>query len=154
MSYLEQVFFLNSRRLAPKDAVTSDKITKVCSVCMRSFARPCQWAKVNRSFRMRVLCGSGKRPSNTGIAHCGSIVIQTSQHCRILISNCAPATCPHNRERSFSSILTGWSRSSEFHQRRKGGFVETWQYYVSDFKALHKSCITHRRSNSCFSFSS
>ena len=64
-----QVLSLNVRNRLPRDVVTRDKISKVGSVCIWSLARPCQWARSNRSSRTHVFCGSGKRPSKTGIAH-------------------------------------------------------------------------------------
>ena len=57
------------RNISPKVVVTSSRISSVGSECIRSLANPCQWAQVKSNSMMAPLCGSGNRPSNTGIAH-------------------------------------------------------------------------------------
>lgn len=63
------VFLLNERSLSPRSAVTACRSLTVRSLCIRNFANPCQWARVKRSWRTWPLCGLGKSPSKTGIAH-------------------------------------------------------------------------------------
>ena len=62
-------FSWKSRRACPSAEVVDSKTPKLRSVCCRSFARPCQCAKTNRRFKRRELCGSGRRPSKTGMEH-------------------------------------------------------------------------------------
>jgi len=62
-------FSWKSRRACPSAEVVDSKIPKLRSVCCWSFARPCQCAKMNRRFKRRELCGSGRRPSKTGMEH-------------------------------------------------------------------------------------
>lgn len=63
------VFWLNWRSLKPNILVVSSKKSKSKLWCMRSFAKPCQWAMVKSSFIIAVLCSSSNKPSKTGIAH-------------------------------------------------------------------------------------
>ena len=62
-------FSWKSRSACPSAEVVDSKIAKLRSVCWRSFARPCQCAKMNRRSKRRELCGSGRRPSKTGMEH-------------------------------------------------------------------------------------
>ena len=55
--------------LAPRVAVTSSMIWSVWSICIWSFARPCQVASKKRSLSTLELCGSGKSLLKTGMAH-------------------------------------------------------------------------------------
>ena len=63
------VQLLNLRNSAPIRTVKSSNIVRVSSVCMRSFASPCQCAQIKSNRRIAPLCGSGRRPSKMGIAH-------------------------------------------------------------------------------------
>ena len=65
----EQVFFANFRSMKPRERVASVRYLKVVVVWRRSFAVACQVHKINKRSRMTVLCGSGRRCSNTGIEH-------------------------------------------------------------------------------------
>ena len=62
-------FSWKSRRACPSAEVVDSKIPKLRSVCCRSFARPCQCAKMNKRSKRRELCGSGRMPSKTGMEH-------------------------------------------------------------------------------------
>ena len=64
-----QVVVAKWRSFAPITVVTPSNTSRVWSVCIRSFANPCQLQHVNRSVTMVELCGSGRSPSKTGIEH-------------------------------------------------------------------------------------
>ena len=49
------------------DAVLN--MPKVRSVCILSFANPCQLQQVNSNTMIIELCSSGSRPSKTGMKH-------------------------------------------------------------------------------------
>ena len=69
VSNLGQTWFTKWRNLAPRLIVVVSNNSNVGSVCMRSFASPCQWAQTKSNWRISLL-SSPKRPSKTGIAHC------------------------------------------------------------------------------------
>ena len=60
---------LNVRSNLPTIVVSLSRMASVTSLCMRSFASPCQCAKWKSSWSIAELCGSGRSPSNTGIEH-------------------------------------------------------------------------------------
>ena len=68
----------NSWNCTPSPTVTSSMISRVSSECKWSFTRPCQWAHMNSNSSIKALQWSGRRPSNTGMAHCPwmSILVQ------------------------------------------------------------------------------
>ena len=63
------VCLLKVRKLEPMRTVKSSNILSVSSVCMRSLAIPCQCAQKKSKRKTARLCGSGRSPSKTGIAH-------------------------------------------------------------------------------------
>lgn len=65
----ELVLLWKSRRSFPSKVVYQSSISNVRSVCRRSFAKACQWANTKRRSSNFELCGSGIRPSKTGMAH-------------------------------------------------------------------------------------
>lgn len=69
VEYASQVEDAKDRMLWPRRCVAVRREAKVESVCIRSFAMPCQKAKLNNKSRTNLLCGSGSKFSNTGIAH-------------------------------------------------------------------------------------
>jgi hypothetical protein len=69
VSKAAHVLAMNARNSAPSLTVISSRMRSVLSVWVRSFAKPCQCAQVNRSRRIELLWGSGSRPSKTGIIH-------------------------------------------------------------------------------------
>lgn len=72
---LEQVCTLKARNEFPKDMVTSSSNCKVSSVWRRSLASPCQYAKRKSNSSNRLLWGSGRRPSKTGMAHFARLLV-------------------------------------------------------------------------------
>jgi len=62
-------FWLKVQSLTPRDEVTESIRSRVKSLCIHSLANPCQWAMAKSSSIIALLCGSGRRPSKTGIAH-------------------------------------------------------------------------------------
>ena len=65
-----QVSETNRRRILPSRFVDVSRNLSDMSVWMRSLASACQVASSNRRVSTISLCGDGKRPSNTGMAHC------------------------------------------------------------------------------------
>ena len=63
------VFFANFRSMKPRERVASLRYIRVVVVWRRSLPDACQVHNMNRRSRMRVLCGSGRRSSKTGIEH-------------------------------------------------------------------------------------
>jgi hypothetical protein len=66
-----QVCVLKLLNWRPRSAVHCWSQLTDDSVCIRSLAKVCHSASVNRREAMASSCGSGSNPSNTGIAHYG-----------------------------------------------------------------------------------
>jgi hypothetical protein len=69
VSKAEQVFLANFRSKNPSERVASLRHLRVELVWRRSLAVACHVHKMNKRSSMRVLCGSGRRSSITGIEH-------------------------------------------------------------------------------------
>lgn len=61
-------------KILPIRVVDVSRKDRVVSVCRRNFASPCHVANSKRRSRTRVLNGSGRRSSNTGIAHLKTLI--------------------------------------------------------------------------------
>ena len=134
------------RSVLPSVVVTCKRRAKVVSVCIRSLARPCQWARSNKTLRIYVLWGSGRRPSKTGIAH-WSCVSQNYgkadywstylQHILIVMSSHLLEFWPVCRYSSYTINSERWNLSKA-----------TWLLMSGHWSSID----IHRRSNSCFKF--
>ena len=71
--YWEHVLFVKRRSCRPSSFVCDRSDAMVYSVCFRSFAYACHVARSKARSRTILLCGSGSRPSRTGIQHCGHV---------------------------------------------------------------------------------
>lgn len=69
VSKAAQVLFTQWRSCWPKDFVICPKIWRVDEVWSRSFARACHVHNTKRRLSTILLCGSGNKPSKTGIEH-------------------------------------------------------------------------------------
>jgi len=94
------VFLLNFRNSAPISRVVPSRILSVLSVCRRSFAKPCQWLQMNNNRKTILLCGSGRRPSKTGIEHWVSL------------SACCDYSCSHVE--TLTCSISSKSRAANF----------------------------------------
>jgi hypothetical protein len=64
-----QVLFANLQKSVPRWVVEQLNMLTVESVCMRSFARACQFAQMKSNRKILPLCGSERRPSKAGMIH-------------------------------------------------------------------------------------
>lgn len=108
--YAEQVPFLKARNDIPRDRVTLSRIERVLSVWSRSLANPCQWAKRYSISINRLLWGSGRRPSKTGIAHCWQGCLKKNGYC--FQNTTSPAGCLPNLVQLISSYRKCCERTS------------------------------------------
>lgn len=85
--YCEQVLLSKRRSILPNSFVCERNDPTVCSVCFLSLAYACHVARSKARSRMILLCGSGSRPSRTGIEHC--------KHHQLLISTVTSGARAH-----------------------------------------------------------